>query len=152
METAAQLKLASQVCFPVYAASRLITRAYQPHLDKLGITYPQYLVLLVLWETDAVPVSEITQRLLLDTNTVTPLLKRMEALKLISRRRSTEDERKVIICLAPKGKELRVKAMAIPLTILGTLLSEEMPLDELIRLRDQLQVLISTLAIKQQAG
>jgi DNA-binding MarR family transcriptional regulator len=80
-----QLKLNNQLCFPVYAASRLITREYQPHLDKLGVTYPQYLVLMVLWETDGISVNEIAQKLILNTNTVTPLLKRMELLNLISR-------------------------------------------------------------------
>ena len=73
-----QLKLENQLCFPVYAASRLITRAYQPHLDKLDITYPQYLVLMILWENDNVPVNDIAKKLILKTNTITPLLKRME--------------------------------------------------------------------------
>ena len=93
------LKLSNQLCFPVYAASRLITREYQPFLDKLGITYPQYLVLLVLWETDGVPVSDISAKLILNTNTLTPLLKRMESMDIISRKRSEVDETKVIINL-----------------------------------------------------
>ncbi len=151
METVEQLKLANQVCFPVYAASRLITREYAPYLDKLGITYPQYLVLLILWENDAVPVSEITQRMFLDTNTVTPLLKRMEALDLIERRRSKEDERKVIVNLTRKGKALRTEAASIPERLVGSLLSEETELDALLRLRDQLQALIHTLSAKHQA-
>ena len=83
-----QLKLENQLRFPVYAASRLIIREYQPHLDKLRITYSQYLVLMVLWEKDSIAVSEITQRLILNTNTVTPILKRMEAQGLITRQRS----------------------------------------------------------------
>ncbi len=73
-----QLKLENQLCFPVYAASRLITREYQPFLDRLGITYPQYLVLMILWEEDGVPVNDIAKKLILNTNTITPLLKRME--------------------------------------------------------------------------
>jgi hypothetical protein len=83
-----QLKLENQLCFPVYAASRLIIREYQPYLDKLGITYPQYLVLMVLWETNHVSVNEISQKLILNTNTVTPLLKRMESQGIINRQRS----------------------------------------------------------------
>ena len=106
-----QLKLENQLCFPVYAASRLIIREYQPHLDKLGITYSQYLVLMVLWEKDSIAVSEITQRLILNTNTVTPILKRMEAQGLITRQRSASDERKVIITLTPnlKGGNYRLR-------------------------------------------
>ncbi|MDP3437320.1 MAG: MarR family transcriptional regulator, partial [Bacteroidales bacterium] len=73
-----QLKLENQLCFPVYATSRLITREYQPFLDKLQITYPQYLVLMVLWENDTLPVNDIAKKLILNTNTITPLLKRME--------------------------------------------------------------------------
>ena len=76
------LQLSNQVCFPIYSASRLITRAYKPYLDEMGITYPQYLVLMVLWESDNVSVNQITQKLLLNTNTVSPLLKRMEKLLL----------------------------------------------------------------------
>ncbi len=99
-----QLRLSNQLCFPVYAASRLIIREYQPYLDKLRITYPQYLVLMVLWENDGITVNDITDKLVLKTNTVTPLLKRMESLGIISRNRSGEDERKVLITLTEKGK------------------------------------------------
>ncbi|QIP15060.1 MarR family transcriptional regulator [Spirosoma aureum] len=143
-----QLKLQNQVCFPVYTASRLITRAYQPYLDKLGLTYPQYLVLLVLWETDEIPINSITQQLLLDTNTVTPLLKRMETLGLLERQRSKKDERKVIVKLTEKGHQLQADAALIPESLVGGLLSEEMKLDELIGLRDQLQGLIRHLSAK----
>jgi MarR family transcriptional regulator, organic hydroperoxide resistance regulator len=80
-----QLKLENQLCFPLYAASRLVIQKYQPHLEKPGITYPQYLVLMVLWETDSIAVSEITRRLILNTNTITPVLKRMEAQGTITR-------------------------------------------------------------------
>ncbi|QHV96589.1 MarR family winged helix-turn-helix transcriptional regulator [Spirosoma endbachense] len=143
-----QLKLQNQVCFPVYTASRLITREYQPYLDKLGLTYPQYLVLLVLWETDEIPINSITQQLLLDTNTVTPLLKRMETLGLLERQRSKEDERKVIVKLTEKGHQLQTDAAMIPETLVSALLCEEMKLDELIGLRDQLQGLIRHLSAK----
>ena len=91
-----QLKLENQLCFPVYAASRLITREYQPFLDKLKITYPQYLVLMVLWEHGSLPVNDIAKKLILNTNTITPLLKRMEQQGLIIRNRSDKDERKVM--------------------------------------------------------
>lgn len=152
METAEQLKLANQVCFPVYAASRLITRAYQPYLDELGLTYPQYLVLLILWETDAVPISEITQKMHLDTNTVTPLLKRMEALGLLERQRSKEDERKVIIKLTDTGNLLRANAASVPVNLVGDLLPDAMNLNDLLQLKDQLQVLIRHLSDKHQVG
>ncbi|WP_266362929.1 MarR family winged helix-turn-helix transcriptional regulator [Tellurirhabdus rosea] len=143
-----QLKLENQVCFPVYAASRLIIREYQPHLEKLGLTYPQYLVLLVLWETDGISISEITQRLLLETNTITPLLKRMEAMKLLERQRSTEDERKVIIKLTPKGRDLQSAAASIPEELVKGLRSEELSVEGLIQMRDQLQGLIRMLSSK----
>lgn len=94
-----QLKLENQICFSVYAASRLITREYQPYLDQLGVTYPQYLVLMVLWESDEISVNDIAKKLILNTNTVTPLLKRMEKQGLLKRERSKTDKRKVIICL-----------------------------------------------------
>lgn len=140
-----QLKLSQQVCFPIYAASRLITREYQPLLDELGITYPQYLVLMVLWETDNVPVSEITKKLILNTNTVTPLLKRMEALNLITRTRSNTDERKVTISLTPKGKGLQAKAAEIPARLVEKLHDDNLDLNELIDLRVKLNRLIDSL-------
>ena len=109
-----QLKLENQLCFPLYAASHLITRRYKPYLDTLGITYPQYLVLMVLWEHKEQTVNEISQKLLLNTNTVTPLLKRMEAQGLINRIRSKEDERRVEVSLSKKGLALQEKAAEIP--------------------------------------
>ncbi|MBN2780390.1 MAG: MarR family transcriptional regulator [Candidatus Marinimicrobia bacterium] len=109
-----QLKLENQLCFPLYAASHLITRRYQPHLEKLGITYPQYLVLMVLWEYEEMTVNSISKKLILNTNTVTPLLKRMESMDLITRQRSGKDERKVIVRLSEKGRRLREEAASIP--------------------------------------
>lgn len=109
-----QLKLENQICFPLYAASRIITQQYKPLLKILGVTYPQYLVLLVLWEKDKIPVKEISEKLLLETNTLTPLLKRMEVNGLIKRTRSKEDERIVIISLTQKGEHLKNKAIEIP--------------------------------------
>lgn len=141
-----QLKLENQLCFPVYAASRLITREYQPHLDKLGITYPQYLVLMVLWETDGISVNEITQKLLLNTNTVTPLLKRMESQGIITRQRSENDERKVIVKLTHEGKQLQTAAASIPEKLVSGLISEKMNLEDLKKLKDQLYILITYLS------
>ena len=140
-----QLKLDNQVCFPVYAASRLITREYQPYLDEMGITYPQYLVLLVLWESDGITVNDITRKLILNTNTVTPLLKRMETMGIISRKRSDDDERKVMVQLTQKGKQMREQASAIPEKLAKSILTGEMSINELIDLRDQLNRLIRIL-------
>ncbi|WP_163711480.1 MarR family winged helix-turn-helix transcriptional regulator [Mangrovibacterium lignilyticum] len=109
-----QLKLDNQLCFPFYSVSRLVIRKYQPYLDKLRITYPQYLVLLVLWETDDMPVNDIAKRLILQTNTVTPLLKRMEIQGIITRGKSAKDERKVIVSLTEKGKQMKQQASEIP--------------------------------------
>lgn len=144
-----QLKLGNQLCFPVYAASRLITRQYKPHLEKLGITYPQYLVLMILWETDKMSVNEIGQKLLLNTNTLTPLLKRMETLGLLQRRRATDDERKVIVSLTGKGEKLRHEAAEIPEQLVKGLTSENISLGELIVLKEQLYKIIQYLSKEQ---
>lgn len=140
-----QLKLSNQICFPVYAASRLIIREYQPYLDKLGLTYPQYLVLLVLWEKDTVTVNEITQKLILNTNTITPLLKRMEAQGLITRTRAASDERKVVVSLTQAGISLQAKAASIPEHLMKGLKTENITLEEIIDLRDKLNLLINSL-------
>lgn len=140
-----QLKLSNQICFPVYAASRLITREYQPHLDRLGITYPQYLVLMVLWEQDHQPVNDIARRLILNTNTITPLLKRLQAQGIIHRERSTEDERKVIVSLTQKGKELQEEAAQIPQQLVADLLNGPIKTEELLALKQQLYELIDFL-------
>ena len=109
-----QLKLESQFCFRLYSAARLMMGAYHPYLDPLGITYPQYLVLLVLWEKDNQPVCDIANRLLLDTNTVTPLLQRMEKAGLITRTRGKEDTRTRIVALTDQGKAMFEQAQRIP--------------------------------------
>ena len=109
-----QLKLENQLCFRLYTASRLITQAYRPFFEPLGITYPQYLVLLVLWEHDNLPVSEITSRLMLETNTVTPLLQRMEREGLIVRTRGTVDTRQRMVSLTKKGHDMQERAKDIP--------------------------------------
>ena len=139
------LKLDSQICFPVYVASRLITRMYQPLLDKLNITYPQYLVMMVLWESDGIPISEITSLLILNTNTVTPILQRMASLRLIERQRSKKDERQVIVTLTDKGRDLKNDALLIPEKLSHHLISEQLNMDELIQLKDSLTKLITNL-------
>ena len=108
----AELQLDNQVCFRLYTASRLVTQAYTPLLKTLGITYPQYLVLMVLWEKDNQPVNDIAHRLLLETNTVTPLLQRMEKLGIVSRKKGEKDKRQQIVSLTKKGKALEEKAFA----------------------------------------
>jgi DNA-binding MarR family transcriptional regulator len=108
------LRLDRQLCFPLYAASRLVTRLYQPLLEPLGLTYPQYVVLLILWEDAPCPVSHIGERALLNTNTLTPLLKRMEELNYIRRTRSGADERVVVITLTKAGTQLRARCACIP--------------------------------------
>lgn len=140
-----QLKLDNQLCFPIYAASRLITRAYQPHLEALGITYPQYLVLMVLWETDGLSVHDISVRLILNTNTLTPLLKRMEAQGLVTRTRSSQDERVVRIQLSAKGKALREEAADIPLRLNERLQESNLNLEQLLELKANLHRLIEFL-------
>lgn len=143
-----QLKLENQICFPIYAASRLITREYQPLLDELGLTYPQYLVLMVLWESDGLPVNEIGQKLLLNTNTVTPLLKRMEAQGLLSRARSTEDERQVIITLTAQGRALREAAATIPERLVAGLSAEDTNIEALQVMLAELYKIIQHLSEK----
>jgi MarR family transcriptional regulator, organic hydroperoxide resistance regulator len=114
----ALLQLGNQVCFAIYSTAHAFNRVYKPLLDRLGLTYPQYLVMLVLWEQDGVTVKEIGDRLFLDSGTLTPLLKRLEAAHLVKRTRSTEDERQVLISLTPQGVVLKEKARAVPQAIL----------------------------------
>jgi len=109
-----QLKLDNQLCFRLYTAARLVMQAYYPYFEPLGITYPQYLVLLVLWEKDGRPVNDIARLLHLETNTVTPLLQRMEKQGLVVRKRGKEDTRQRIVSLTPQGKALEEQAKEIP--------------------------------------
>ncbi len=139
------LKLENQLCFPVYAVSRLFTREYQPYLDKLNITYPQYLALMILWETDGIGVNDIAKKLILNTNTVTPLLKRMENQGLIKRQRSSKDERKVIVKLTPKGKELKEQAIEIPQSLSQKILDSPLKVEELVELKKNLETIIQHL-------
>lgn len=134
------LKLENQLCFTIYAASRLMTRQYQPYLDQLGITYPQYLVLLVLWEKDGIGVNEIGCKLYLNTNTLTPLLKRMEQLSFIQRIKCCNDERKVLIYLSEQGKNLKNEAKSIPLEMANSLNCD---IEKAMCLKKELEVLIN---------
>ncbi|WP_374326040.1 MarR family winged helix-turn-helix transcriptional regulator [Aquipseudomonas alcaligenes] len=114
----AQLLLDNQLCFKLYAASRAVTRAYKPMLDELGLTYPQYLVMLVLWEWHVTPPAQATvkalgERLLLDSGTLTPLLKRLEQLGLVQRRRSSSDERELCLALTAAGEALRARVLPL---------------------------------------
>ena len=145
-----QLKLENQLCFPVYAASRLITREYQPLLDKLSITYPQYLVLMVLWENNHLPVNDIAKKLVLNTNTITPLLKRMEQQGLIKRERSEKDERKVIVHLSEQGVALQEEAARIPEELVKRLSDSNLKLDDLAKLKENLNLLISFLKAQNE--
>ena len=108
------LLLDNQMCFALYSASLTMTKLYKPLLQKLGLTYPQYLVMLVMWEQDARSVSALGERLFLDSGTLTPLLKRLEAVELIARVRDTADERRVIVTLTPAGRKLQKQAQVIP--------------------------------------
>lgn len=113
-----QLRLDAQLCFPIYAASRAITRQYAALLDELGLTYPQYLVLLVLWETPgALSVGELGARLRLDSGTLTPLLKRLESAGIVQRMRDSEDERRVLVSLTDTGRALEERAADVPLRL-----------------------------------
>ncbi|MBV8658115.1 MAG: MarR family transcriptional regulator [Burkholderiales bacterium] len=133
------LRLDAQLCFRLYAASRSITRCYQPLLAELDVTYPQYLVLMVLWEHGTSTVKGIGQRLMLDSGTLTPLLKRMEQTGLISRKRSAADEREVQIALTDAGLALRERAVAVPPALFDQM---GMPLEDLKQLRTLLDQLI----------
>jgi DNA-binding MarR family transcriptional regulator len=136
------LLLGNQLCFAIYSTAHAFNRVYKPLLKRLGLTYPQYLVMLVLWERDDLPVKDIGERLFLDSGTLTPLLKRLEAAELIKRTRGTEDERQVLIALTSRGQALREKARAVPHAILAasacSLTELSAMKNELVALRDRL--------------
>jgi MarR family transcriptional regulator, organic hydroperoxide resistance regulator len=141
------LLLDNQLCFAVYSTGHAFNRVYKPLLERLGLTYPQYLVMLVLWERDGVPLKDIGERLFLDSGTLTPLLKRLEAAQLIKRTRSTEDERQVLIALTAQGAALREKARAVPQGILASSACSVAELsamkNDLIALRDKLNAALA---------
>lgn len=113
------MKLSNQLCFPLYAAARNVTGLYTPYLKELGLTYTQYIVFLVLWEKDGITVGEICEKLMLDNGTVSPLLKKMEQAGYITRTRSSEDDRVVLISLTKEGKDLQKKAKDVPAKVAG---------------------------------
>ena len=119
-----KFKLENQLCFRLYTASRLITQAYYPLLSGHGLTYPQYLVLLVLWEKDGQPVNDIAKRLMLETNTVTPLLKRMESEGIVTRSKGKDDARQMIVKLTKKGRDLQKKLTDVPETVGSAVICE----------------------------
>jgi MarR family transcriptional regulator, organic hydroperoxide resistance regulator len=135
-------RLDDQLCFALYAASRAMTRAYQPLLEPLGLTYPQYLTLLALWEEDGQRVSALGERLRLDSATLTPLLKRLEAQGLVTRRRSEHDERVVEISLTEAGWDMQRRAEHLPVSMLC---QTGLELGELVALREQLRALTARL-------
>ena len=137
------LLLDNQLCFALHSASLAMTKVYKPHLDRLGVTYPQYLALLVLWERDGLTVSDLGERLFLDSGTLTPLLKRLEALGLVDRTRDPADERRVVIRLTDAGRALKADAVAIPGCILG---ATGCDVDEIVKLAEQVKLLRQRLA------
>lgn len=135
---AASLLLSEQLCFALYSTTLGMNKVYRKLLRELGVTYPQYLVMLVLWEKDALTVSEIGERLFLDSATLTPLLKRMETQGLLERIRAKADERQVIVSLTQQGRELQQRAKAVPN---GVFCATECSPDELTSIRDHLFIL-----------
>jgi DNA-binding MarR family transcriptional regulator len=115
------LKLENQLCFPLYACAKEVVRLYKPFLDELGLTYTQYITMLVLWERDAVTIKELGEKLYLDSGTLTPLVKKMESQGLVTRSRNASDERSVIVTLTAKGRQLQDRAGEVPAKIGGCL-------------------------------
>jgi DNA-binding MarR family transcriptional regulator len=146
----AQLQLSNQICFPIYSVSRLITKAYKPFLDELGLTYPQYLVLIVLWENNNISVNQISEKLFLNTNTLSPLLKRMEKMELLQRNRSCEDERSVIVQLTEKGEKMQARALHIPEKLIKILLAENIQLAEVLQLKEVVNEWIRILSVNNK--
>jgi DNA-binding MarR family transcriptional regulator len=136
--TPPSLQLDNQVCFALYSASLAMTKLYKPLLEAIGLTYPQYLVMLVLWEQDGLTVSELGERLFLDSGTLTPLLKRLESGGHVHRARDAEDERRVRIHLTSTGLALRAQAEAIPPCVLE---SSQCTVPELVQLTAELKQL-----------
>ena len=137
------LLLDNQLCFALYSASLAMTKLYKPLLETLGLTYPQYLVMLVLWEQDGLTVSALGERLFLDSGTLTPLLKRMEQSGLVSRQRSVEDERRVEVSLTPDGRKLKTRAASVPACVVE---AAGCPIPELMTLTQDVQSLRKKLA------
>ncbi|MDC8103200.1 MULTISPECIES: MarR family winged helix-turn-helix transcriptional regulator [Chryseobacterium] len=140
MENSENLKLENQICFPLYAIAKEITGLYRPFLDELDITYPQYLVMMVLWEQDGLPVTQIGDKLLLDSGTLTPLLKRLEGKGFISRNRKKEDERVVQVFLTEQGKNLKENACGVPEKIMKKINVQP---EDLLQLKNSINIILS---------
>ena len=136
---APSLDLDDQLCFALYAASRAVTARYRPMLEEIGLTYPQYLVMMLLWEQDDQTVGQLGTRLALDSGTLSPLLKRLTAAGLVTRHRRIEDERSVSISLTPAGRALRDKALPISEAMIGAIAFDQGQFDEL---KKQLQLVV----------
>jgi DNA-binding MarR family transcriptional regulator len=126
-----QLQLENQLCFPLYAASRLLTRLYQEELTPLGLTYPQYIVMMILWSDSPCSVKQLGERAMLNTNTLTPLLKRLESLGYVQRSRGIEDERVRLFAVTKSGWALREACVTIPMTLLAKLAAHDVALGQL---------------------
>lgn len=144
-----EFKLDNQLCFRLYTASRLLTQAYHPLLSRHGLTYPQYLVMLVLWEKDDQPVNDIAKRLMLETNTVTPLLKRMEKEGLIRRKRGKEDGRQMIVSLTAGGRDLQNRLADVPAKIAGAVICDSVTPETAPELYHMLDGIIDKLSEKE---
>jgi MarR family transcriptional regulator, organic hydroperoxide resistance regulator len=148
LPASAPLQLDNQLCFALYSTSLTMTKLYKPVLERLGLTYPQYLVMLALWETSPSTVSALGERLFLDSGTLTPLLKRMQSAGWLKRERDTTDERRVIVALSDAGRALRGRAAEVPRTMVR---ATRCSLDELAELRQGLQALRRNLAAQLQS-
>lgn len=151
-DTAAALYLENQLCFPLYAASRMTTKIYAPLLKALGLTYPQYLVLLVLWQFGEQTVNAIGERLYLESNTLTPLLKRLEQKRLLNRRRSSADERSVLISLTEAGIDLKEQAQEVPKAMLASFNDERLTAPEVRQFQKTLLKLVEILGERAAAN
>ena len=140
------LKLSRQGCFRLYTAARLLIQVYQPWFAQLGITYTQYLVLMVLWEQDAQPLNAISRRLYLESNTLTPLIKRMEAMKMVTRRKGKDDARQTIIALTEHGRALEQQAAVVPECMTAALTEKGLDAERIAAIMPALDHLIETLS------
>ncbi len=143
------LLLDRQVCFPLYAASNLLNRLYRPVLAQFNLTYPQYLVMLVLWEQSPVSVGDLGGKLFLDSGTLTPLLKRLEVNGMVNRQRDPADERRVLIYLTEQGQQLKQRAAVIPQTLGNSL---NLSVEQIEQLRTQVQQIVGIMAQALQQG
>ena len=143
------LKLSRQGCFRLYTAARLLIQVYQPWFAQLGITYTQYLVLMVLWEQDGLPLNAISRRLYLESNTLTPLIKRMEAMKMVVRKKNKDDARQTIVTLTEHGRALQQQAAVIPDCMTSVLRERGMSDEEFIAMIPTLDHLIEALSDKK---